>query len=91
MWAAGMFLLSAWRTVRDLTPTLIRFHWVSVRVRTSGFRVGVLVACAHTCGRLCRLGLWAFAGGCCLPEDPLVLVCVFFAGHGVHVGCLVDI
>lgn len=26
MWAAGMFLLSAWRTVRDLTPTLIRFH-----------------------------------------------------------------
>ena len=60
MWAAGMFLLSAWRTVRDLTPTLIRFHWVSVRVRTSGFRVGVLVACARACG---RLYLW-FMGVC---------------------------
>ena len=39
----------------------------------------------------CAPGLWVSAGGCCLPEDPLVLVCVLFAGHGVHVGCLVDV
>jgi len=60
MWAAGMFLLSAWRMVRDLTPTLIRFHWVSVRVRTSGFRARTLVTCARTGDRLC---LW-FMGVC---------------------------
>lgn len=86
MWAAGMFLLSARPDAYTDSLPLSR--------RAGGwgwFRARLLVACAHTWDGLRRLGLWAFAGGCCLPEDPLVLVCVFFAGHGVHVGCLVDV
>ena len=86
MWAAGMFLLSArpdaYTDSLPLSKRAGEWGW---------FRFGALVTCARTWDGLRRLGLWAFAGGCCLPEDPLVLVCVFFAGHGVHVGCLVDV
>ena len=85
------FLLSTCQMTFGLDPMLPCFR-LSGRAGGRGwFRARLLVACAHTWDGLRRLGLWAFAGGCCLPEDPLVLVCVFFAGHGVHVGCLVDV
>lgn len=91
MWATGMF--SARRVSDGVQPdTCAAAPTLSRRAGGWGwFRARLLVACAHTWDGLRRLGLWAFAGGCCLPEDPLVLVCVFFAGHGVHVGCLVDV